>query len=246
MKKVFLLGFLSLIFSAGAAVVIPPTEIPYSVNYHWGIIDVMIAHGKVDIQCDGTEFRGTLDGISIPWEGRIILVSDTLVTNMEAGEKYSKENVTYQSGWYRHPKVNYYRSKNYDAANPEFYKNISGGGNYNASKNTMEAITVTSDMLGMFYYAREFDFKSMTPGQKVTLPITGGHAEKVVMTYLGTGNYSVEDSTYPTHNIEFEYSYDGSMSGYTVQMKVGQENPIPMFIAASLPVGKVEMLYNPD
>ena len=246
MKKLLLFAFLSVIFASKAAVVIPQTEIPYSVNYHWGIIDVMIAHGTVDIQSDGNTFRGTLDGISIPWEGRIILVSDTLVAKMEAGEKYSHENLIYQSGWYRHPKVNYYRGKNYDPANADFFKNIAGGGNYNASKNTMEAITVTSDMLGMFYYARELDFKTMSPGDKITLPISGGHAKQVVVTYTGTGNYSVEDHSFPTYNIEFEYIFEGNMSGYTVQMKIGQQNPIPMFIAASLPVGKVEMLYNPD
>lgn len=245
MKKIILFAFISVMLTAQAAVKIPRTEIPYSVNYHWGIIDVMIAHGTVDIECDSTIFKGMLDGVSIPWEGRIILVSDTLEAQMKPGKPYSEENVIYQSGWYRHPKVNYYRSNSYDPSDPEIFKNIAGKGGYNASNNSMEAITVTSDMLGMFYYAREFDFKSMTPGEKFTMPIKGGYAHQVVVTYTGEGNYSIENMTYPTYNLEFEYSYGGSMSGYTVTMKVGQKELIPMFISASLPVGRVEMLYNP-
>ena len=248
MKKLLMLFFITWALTCRAGVTIPATEIPYNVNYHWGIIDVMIAHGTVNIESDGTNFRGTLDGISIPWEGHVILVSDTLHTQMLPGNGLSNENVVYQSGWYRRPKVKYYRSNNYDASNPEFYKNLAGEGNYNASDDTMEAIAVTSDMIGMFYYAREFDFDNMKPGDKVRIPISGKAAKskEVIVTYLGEGNYEVDNTTYPTHNIEFEYGYDGSPSGYQVQMKVGRENPIPMFISASLPVGKVEMLYNPD
>lgn len=246
MKRFLILMCITLGLGANAAVVIPPAKIPYNVNYHWGIIDVMIAHGTVGVECDGSTFHSTLDGVSIPWEGRIILVSDTLTANMAPTSGLSQENVSYQSGWYRHPKVNYYHSANYDPSNPEFYKNIAGDGNYDASNNTMEAITVTSDMLGMFYYVRELDFNSLTPGHQFTLPINGGHAKEVTVTYLGEGNYSSDNQVFPTYNIQFEYSYDGAMSGYTVQMKVGKENPIPMFISASLPVGRVEMLYNPD
>lgn len=248
MKKIVLFAFLTLSLMSRAGVTIPHTEIPYNVNYHWGIIDVMIANGTVKIESDGTNFRGTLDGVSIPWEGRIILVSDTLQTQMLPAEGVSKESVVYQSGWYRRPKANYYRSKNYDSANPEYFKNLAGEGNYNASHDTMEAIAVTSDMIGMFYYAQELDFKSMAPGDKVTIPISGeaAKAKEVVVTYLGEGNYNVDNKNYPTHDIEFEYTYEGSLSGYQVHMKVGEENPIPMFISASLPVGKVEMLYNPE
>ena len=244
MKKFILtmmLGFLCLAGKAG--VTIPYTNIPYSVNYHWGIIDVMIAHGNVKIQSDGNRFQGTLDGTSIPWEGHIILVSDTLDFTIEPGAGLSKEKVNYQAGWYRHPKVSYYHGENYNPANPAIYKNIAGEGEYNASNSSMEAITVTSDMIGMFYYAHEIDFTSMKSGQQVTIPIEGKYADEVVVTYLGEGTYSANDVTYNTYNCKFEYSYGGSLSGYQVEMKIGQAQKIPLFISASLPVGRVEMLY---
>ena len=100
-------------------------------------------------------------------------------------------------------------------------------------------------MIAMFYYAREIDFSKMAVGDKITIPINGKYADEAVVTYLGPGNYSTGNENFTTHDLKFEYSYGGSLSGYQVQMKVGDKNPIPLFISASLPVGRVEMLYNP-
>ena len=246
MKRIISLSlFCMMILLSKAGINIPFTEIPYNVNYHWGIIDVNIAHGTVKYQCDGTHFEGTLDGVSIPWEGHVIVVSDTLNAIMAPGEKYSLESITYQSGWYRRPKAKYYRSNTYDASNPENYKNIAGHGEYNASSNSMEAIAITSDMIAMYYYVHEFDFASFTTNEQFTLPIQGQFEQKVVVTYLGEGSYEIEDVVYPTYNIMFEYNYKGKMSGYPVQMRVRKTDKLPIFLSASIPVGKVEMIYNP-
>lgn len=246
MKKIFFLAFLCIAgFGMKAGVIIPETDIPYNVNYHWGIIDVNIAHGTVKYHCDGTNFYGTLDGVSIPWEGHVILVSDTLKTQFVPNGAYSKEKVNFQSGWYRRPPAKYYRSHDYDASNPANYKNIAGEGKYNASNNSMEAISITSDMIGMFYYAKEINFEHLTKNQVITIPIDGVYAQEVKITYLGPGSYEIENTQYPTYNLMFEYTYNGKMSGYPVEMRVRQNDRIPIFISASIPVGKVEMIYNP-
>lgn len=246
MKKFLAILLFAFTFAtAYSAVTIPPTEIPYNVNYHWGIIDVNIAHGTVKYHCDGTNFYGTLDGVSIPWEGHVIMVSDTLSTQMLPGEKYSVEKINYQSGWYRRPKTKYYRSNDFDPSNPETYRNIAGQGEYNASSNSMEAIAITSDMIGMYYYANEIDFEALTPNEVITIPIQGVYEQEVNVTYLGKGSYEIENVTYPTYNIMFEYNYHGKMSGYPVQMRIRQSDKLPIFLSASIPVGKVEMIYNP-
>lgn len=246
MKRIFLLMMMFAAFiMVKAGVTIPFTEVPYNVNYHWGIIDVNIAHGTVKYKCDGTNFSGTLDGVSIPWEGHVIVVSDTLETQMLPGQKYSLEKINYQSGWYRRPKAKYFRSQGYDASNPENYRNIAGAGQYDASPNTMEAITITSDMVGMYYYAYEIDFENLQPNDVITIPIQGVYAQKMTVTYLGKGSYEIENTNYPTYNVMFEYNYEGKMSGYPVQMRIRQSDRMPIFLSASIPVGKVEMIYNP-
>lgn len=245
MKKLLFICFtLFTIAASKAGVNIPFTVVPYDVNYHWGIINVNIAHGTVKYQCDGTNFHGTLDGVSIPWEGHVIMVSDTIRAQMLPGNKYSLEKIEFQSGWYRRPVAKYYRSNTFDASNPAIYKNIAGEGTYDASANSMEAIAITSDMIGMYYYANEIDFESLTENQVFTLPIQGEYEQKVQVTYLGKGSYEINNVTYPTYNIIFEYNYRDKMSGYPVQMRIRQTDRLPIFLSASIPVGKIEMIYN--
>ena len=242
MKKIFMMLLaLCACQLSKAQVSIPYQEIPYNVNYKWGVVDVNIARGTVTCQADGGQFYGTLDGTSIPWEGKIICVSDTLRAYMAN----SRETVQYQSGWYRHVPVGLFRSGSYNPDDPAYFKNIAGQGNYNASHDSMEAITVTSDMLGLYYYAHVINFPDMKPGERFTLPIEGQYANCVVVTYQGQGTYTVDGDTYPTYDITFEYSYGYGLSGYPVECRIGASNRIPMFISASLPVGRVEMLYSP-
>ena len=247
MKKPILLLFAFMAALTGMAQVqLPYQEINYNVHYHWGIIDVMIAHGKVTLSTNGNQFNGTLDGNSIPWDGRVFCVSDTLQATMSPGSPVSHETVTYENGWYLKPKTTVYRSGSFDPTNPANYKNIKGQGTLDADANTMEAVTVTADMLGMFYYYHEIDFESMSPGQQITIPITveGGINQQVVVTYNGKSTYNASGVTYPTYSTTFEYSYNGAMSGYPVQAEVATSSRIPVLLSASLPVGKVEMIYD--
>lgn len=231
---------------ASAQIVVPRQEIPYNVNYKWGIIDVMIARGNVTIQSDGNNFYGTLDGTSIPWEGHIICVSDTLSANINTCGGRINESVVYQNGWYRHPSVSSFRSATYNPDDPSIYKNIAGQGAYDASSDSMEAIAVTSDMLGMYYFAHIIDFPALKPGESFTVPIQGGYAREVTVTYQGQGIYSTGSDNFPTYDCTFEYSYGGSISGYPVECRIGATDRVPLFLSASLPVGRVEMLYAPQ
>lgn len=249
MKKT-LIGLAAVLASAACAraqVSIPYSEIGYNVHYHWGLINVMIAHGHATVGTEGNTFTATLDGNSIPWDGRVFCVSDTLraIMTPQPGA-LSRERVTYENGWYMKPKVSQFRSGQFNPTDPAAYKNIHGKGALSASNQTMEAITVTADMLGLFYYFHEIDFDAMTPGQSVTIPIEGGYAREVVITYNGQSSQTIDGGTYPAYSVTFEYSYDGVMSGYPVNAEVSTTSRIPLMMSASLPVGHVELIYDPD
>lgn len=245
-KTLLLLIMIASVFMAKAQVNIPYQEIPYDVNYHWGLIDINIAHGLVTIQTDGNQFTASLDGNSIPWEGRIFCISDQLQATMEPTSGLSHETVTYENGWYRKPRVAEYRSNTYDPNDPANYKNIKGEGTLNADASTMEAVQVTADMLGMFYYFHQIDFETMNPGT-ISIPITvdGGYQQTVSVTYNGKSSYTVGGVTYPTYSVSFEYSYHGAMTGYPVQAQVSVSSRIPLLLSADLPVGHIEMIHNP-
>lgn len=240
MKKTIMLLFAFFAALAGKAQVqIPYQELLYNVHYHWGLIDVNIGHGRITLSSQGDQFRATLDGNTIPWEGRVFCVSDALNATMTPGTPYSHENVTYETGVYLKPKVMEYRSEGFVASNPANYKNIAGQGELDADAETMEAVTITADMLGMFYYFHEIDFGSMTPGQQITLPIEGGYSRSVTVTYNGPSNYG----GYSTYSVTFEYSYEGASSGYPVQAQVDRSSRIPVLLSAELAIGHVEMIY---
>ncbi|MBD5279497.1 MAG: DUF3108 domain-containing protein [Bacteroides sp.] len=246
MKKTLLLLFAFVAALTGMAQVqIPYQELNYNVHYHWGLINITIGHGKVTLSSDGGRLNGTLDGNSIPWEGRVFCVSDTLQANMTPGSPLSHETVTYENGWYLKPKTMQYNSQGFDPQNPANYKNIKGQGTLDADAQTMEAVTVTADMLGMFYYFHEIDFESMSPGQQISIPISveGGSPQTVVVTYKGKSDYNAYGVSYATYSCTFEYSYEGSMSGYPVQAEVACSSRIPVLLSASLPIGHVEMIY---
>ena len=245
MKKVLLIiGIISICLPAFGGVVIPRREITYNVNYHWGLIDVMIARGTVSIESDGESFYGTLDGTSIPWEGRIICVSDTLRGSINGSGTNFSENVYFQSGWYRRPPVSYFRSGTYNPENAEYFKNLAGGGVYSASEDTMEAIAVTSDMISIYCLASNIDFSLLRPGDRMVVPINGGYSRELVINYQGEGLYSNNGDNYPTYNCTFEFGYGGEMDGYPVECKIGVTDRMPLYLSASLPVGHVEMLYD--
>lgn len=243
MKKIVLLLFGFIAAIAGKAQEnIPYTELNYNVHYHWGFINVMIGHGVVTMQSEGGQLSATLDGNTIPWNGRVFCISDTLKASMSP----DSETISYINGWYRKPKVSEFRSSSYNPDLAANFKNIKGQGTLNADANTMEAVTVTSNMLGMFYYFKQIDFESMSPGQQITIPIQqpGAVPERVVVTYNGKSHFNAGEASYSTYAVHFEYSYHGSMSGYSVAAEVSADERIPVSISASLPIGKVEMIYH--
>ena len=138
MKKTLLLLFAFVAALTGMAQVqLPYQELSYDVHYHWGLVNVNIGHGKVTLSSQGDQFNATLDGNTIPWEGRVFCVSDTLNAVMAPG--LNGERVTFENGWYLKPKVMEYRSDGFQASNPANYKNIAGQGSLDADAQTMEA-----------------------------------------------------------------------------------------------------------
>ena len=248
MKRFVLLSVILFCVLIGKAQLsVPYTELNYNVHYHWGMIDVTIAHGLMTMQTDGNRFVATLDGNSIPWNGRVFCVSDTLIATMTPGAGLSREHVDYINGWYMKPKVSLYRSGGFNPMLLSNYRNIKGQGTLSASNETMEAIAITADMLGLFYYFKEIDFERLAVGQQIVIPVSmlGAPNEKVVITYNGKSYFATDFGSYSTYSVTFEYSYQGKMSGYAVDAQVSSYDRIPVSISACLPIGKVEMIYHP-
>lgn len=225
--------------SVQAVVDIPSTNANYDVIYHWGLINKVAGHGNVSFHTDGNEFMGTLEGRSIPWEGRIYTVESSLSAIFVPSKNGpSQEIVTGMQGVYTKPKV---------GETGDFpFKNIYGDGTLDASPETMEAVNVMTQMISMFYYAKDIDFTSLQPGASLVIPIQRGKStQSLYVSYLGQSNYSYGDYSTPVYKIVFRYTFNGAPDRYPVTCLIGRYNRMPVQFSADLLIGHIKMCYVP-
>ena len=227
---------------AAQPVAYAPETVHYNVAYRWGFINKIAGHGVVTTSADASgRFAGSLRGESIPWDGRIYSITDTLSAQIgNAGPSgVGAEKVLLRNGLYTKPEV----GTKADLSNPASYWDTDGKGLLSASADTQEAVTITADMLSLFYYAKAIDFDSLTQGAKINVPITGadGSAGSLAITYGGEQTVNVGDLEVPTYAIVFNYTYRGTPSAYPVNCWISKVGRMPVIISASLAIGHMEM-----
>lgn len=242
MKRTFMLLAIIASIACGsrAAVEIPLTTQSYDVVYHWGIINKVAGHGVVSYHTSGRNFYGQLEGHSIPWDGRIYTVESSLnaVFSPRQG-KPSLETITAMQGTYTKPLVG-------SQPGSGGYKNIYGGGTLDASPETMEAVTVMTNMLSMFYYAHEIDFASFGRGEQMQIPIMkSGQSQALYITSEGVGYYSYNGYSCDAYEITFQYTYNGAPDRYPVHCWINTSTHLPVKFSADLLIGHIEMCYVP-
>ncbi len=222
----------------------------YKVIYDLGFIHEVAGHADMTLSGEGNNVTGYLSGSSIHWGGRVYCVNDTLVAQLDksgAGTMPGMK-VNYRSGWYTKPTVSDLEAGTYDRSNPINYKTISGAGQLDASNATMEAVTITADMIGLFRVFQMVDFNTLTPGKKYTLPMTlsDGSSQLVYCTYLGESSSDINGVQTPTYDVRFEYTYNGAPSNYPVKALIARDTKIPVRLSADLAIGKMEMVYSEE
>lgn len=233
--RLLIATLISMAFAIKAnAIDMPQTQLNYKVQYRWGIIDVAIGQGIATISIDNDNLQGTLAGESIPWEGRVFSIGDTLTAVMSPTVQQNQ----FITGWYRKPKT----GQNVDIDNPAHYRTIQGQGSLNASPETMEAVTITANMIGLFYYAKSIDFATMNPGEIVEIDITNqdGSPEKLQITYNGNGQ-STSGANQEVYDITFNYTYQGEYTNYPVKCEISTAEKLPVYFGADLKIGHVDM-----
>lgn len=218
------------------AIDMPTTEFNYDVQYKWGVIDVAIGHGVANVTIDNDQLHGTLNGQTIPWEGRIFSIGDELTAAMSP----TSQNNQYINGVYRKPKA----GEDEDPNDPANYKSILGEGELNASPETMEAVSVTANMIGMFYFAKAIDFESLSPGDQVEIEIINPEgqnaADHMLITYRGKGD-SKAGMPQEVYEVLFNYSLGGQYTDYPVICEISTDQLVPIYFGADLKIGHVDM-----
>ena len=225
-----------------AAITFPDDPLTYEARYHCGFIKIDAGEAEINLSLDGDKFMATMNGCSVPIGHRTYIISDTLCASMSApSDGLSKETVTYENGWYAKPHGIRSVSQQTEFSDPAKYKSITGAGDLDASSETMEAITISADMLAMFYYFQQFDYSSMEAGRQFEMTITlpDGDTQQVAVVYEGEDTY--EGAL--THKLTFTYSYHGIMTDYPVTAQVDASTGLPLLLAADIKIGHIELVY---
>ncbi|CCX47605.1 putative uncharacterized protein [Bacteroides sp. CAG:927] len=220
----------------------------YNVMYSFGFIHKEVGHAVVSIATNGSDFTGVLNGKSINWGGRIYTVRDTLRAVMHC-TPYTPpvgitENVRFQIGWYAKPLAAELKNESFVFSNPDYYRNTHGQGRLDASRETMEAVEISGDMLALFYFFWHMDFSALHPDQVCEVPVVrpDGNVQRLSLTYLGTGDYSSDGVFVPTYRVRFDYYLDGKPSGYPVTCAIERSSRVPVEFSAALKIGHFKMV----
>lgn len=238
-----LLLFISIMaasIAASATVTLPSGPLCYEARYHCGFIHIDAGKAYITLSLNGDQYMATLNGESVPIGDKVYAISDTLCATMAPTKGLSKENVTYENGWYTKPAVDSNEPLSCLLTDPAKYKNIHGEGDLDASNGTMEAVTVSTDMLAMFYYFQQLAYSSLTPGQEIDIAINlpDGDVQQLQIVYEGEDSFNGT----PTHKLKFNYSYHGEMTDYPITAQVDQASKLPLLISADIKIGHIELV----
>lgn len=211
-------------FAITAAVLGWAKDYTYSVDWHWGIVNIHAGDVKVNLDYGDDLVNGALAGQSVPIRGNVMSISDTI----SACLSLDRAEINYINGVY---------SRHHDGVWSDQYRNIHGEGELDASPETMEAVAITAMLPGFFYYADQLDFSKMEEGHTVEVPfVTNGQDGRMLITYQGTQ----ESDCGEAYSLSLVFDV-GEASQYPIWCLVNAADRTPILFAATLRIGHVQM-----
>lgn len=196
----------------------------YSVDWHWGFVDIHAGDVTISIDSDENGVNGSLEGQSIPIRGDVMSITDTINANLTL----DRAEINYIDGTYsRHP----------NGVWSDDYRNIHDQGCLDASAETMEAVNITAMLPGFFYYAQQMDFDNMHEGDQLSVPLVGdGEEGRMLITYNG-----LEESDYgQAYSLSLIFDV-GNAAEYPIWCLVSTADRTPLTFATTLRIGHVQM-----
>lgn len=235
--SIFVMSLIS--FSAMSKVDDYSDTLRYEARYRYGFIKIDAGYADVVLHIGNNRLEATMNGRSFDIGDRIYAISDTLHAVMPAGAAHAVENVTYENAWYTRRSADNVGPV-IDFGDRSDSRSIFGEGDLDASSGTMEAVTLSTDILGMFYYFKEMDYSKLHAGRVINMDITlpDGDIQKAVMQYVGEDTFNGR----ATYKMLVNYSYHGEMSCYPVTVQVDKTTKLPLLLSANIKIGHVELV----
>ena len=227
---------------------VPDETLRYSVNFKWGLIDANAGVATLTTEnIPGTnEFKATLTGKSVDLLGHYYAAGDTIVGEIMADtmQPVYTQHISLEDGVFSIETVTY------DTSGPSSLGNVVKelpDGKVIRSRVSHYGGGLTLDLLAVFYYIRQIDYQSMTPGQKVTVNIfSGKNPETLSVTYQGLKTVDVSGEDRQAYAISLTFSSDNEGEVNSDRMEVAistDDSRIPLIVDGSLKVGHLLCRY---
>lgn len=222
----------------------------FKVMFKWGLINKHAGNVTVSTTLNPSDntFSSLLVGRSTSWADKIYSVRDTLQGTImaETLEPVYYEKLSHEGGVFRRDVINYTRTPSGDVTGT--------GTRYKQKKNKpmekseimLKANGITLDMLSALYYMRNIPYKSMTPGEQVTLTVFSGKKKEILLIRY-VDDVTIKDNNgeqVPVHHISFTFTSDGvnvSSDGLEAWIST-DENHVPLKLSGRLPIGRINVI----
>ena len=249
-KRSFLTVLLLISFFASFKAANQKETLNYVISYKWGLIHK--DSGEAQIVCTPTPsgYDLRLYGKTRPWADRLFKVRDTLISIVGKKDflplRYSK--IAHENGKYSRDDITFnYKNGEVTGLAKKTRQKKEGG--FNIIEQNLEGKNPVYDMLSVFYFLRNIDYSSLTPGESVKATIFSGTlSEELSVRCTGKEKIKLKDkSEREAWHIVFKFtSGGGKKSSEDIDCWIStDESHIPLLVVGSLPLGQVRCYYVP-
>lgn len=225
---------------------VPDETLRYSVRFKWGLIDANVGIATITTSNNPASgnFSATLSGKSVNLFGHYYEASDTITGSiMTNGMSLDSDETLYREGGRFAIETITGNAQGPSKAGP-IIEHLSDG-KVIRSRVSNYGSGLTIDLLAVFYYMRQIDYGSYSPGQAFHINMSDGNSiESLNISYIGTENISADGNTHETYHISLSFSVQGSSKTDNMNVWIATDNTrIPLLINGNLSVGSMECRF---
>lgn len=227
--------------SAAEAWEIPDETLHYSVRFKWGLIDANVGIATVATRnIPGSDsFMATLSGKSIDLFGHYYEVSDVITGTiiLHPDQSTNTAELTGQHGEFSIETITG------DTSGPSDNGPVTAqlpDGKAIRTRESSYASGLSTDLLSVFYYMRQIDYASATPGASFNIRLNvGSQIDNLIITYTGPDQITANGESQQCHHISLSFTV-GNKSDLMEVWIADDEARTPLLINGSLSVGHIE------
>lgn len=220
---------------------VPDETLHYSVRFKWGVIDANVGIATVTTHnIPGSDsFEATLSGKSINLLGHYYAASDNITGTILLQPQQPSNNAALTSRHGEFSIETITRNANGPSNNGPVTAHLPDG-KVIRTRESSYASGLSTDLLSVFYYMRQIDYTTATPGATFNINLNvGNHLDNLQITYTGPEQATFAGEEKPSRHITLSFTVGGKSDRMDVWI-ADDEARTPLFIQGTLSVGRME------